>query len=74
VNSHLTVAFSPHLNYSPRRAETFVAYLWGKNALFDDFFQGSGLVIQQQVSGGKKNPAARIWEGVFGAVGKVFGI
>lgn len=74
VNSHLTVAFSPHLNYSPRRAETFVAYVWGKNALFDDFFQGSGLVIQQQVTGGKKNPVARIWEGVFGAIGKVFGI
>lgn len=74
VNSHLGVAFSPHLNYSPKRAETFVAYLWGKNALFDDFFQGSGWVIQQQVTGGRKNPAARIWDGVFGAIGKVFGI
>jgi uncharacterized protein (AIM24 family) len=74
VNSHLTAAFSPHLNYSPKRAETFVAYIWGKNALFDDFFQGSGWVIQQQVTGSKKNPAARIWEGVFGAIGKVFGI
>lgn len=74
VNSNLTVAFSPHLNYSPKRAETFVAYVWGKNALFDDFFQGSGTVIQQQVTGGKRNPVARIWEGVFGAVGKVFGI
>lgn len=74
VNSHLTAAFSPHLNYSPKRAETFVAYLRGKNALFDDFFQGSGWVIQQQVSGGKRNPVARIWESVFGAIGKVFGI
>ncbi len=74
VNSHLSVAFSPHLNYSPKRAETFVAYIWGKNALFDDFFQGSGIVIQQQVTGGKKNPVARIWEGIFGAIGKVFGI
>lgn len=74
VNSHLTAAFSPHLNYSPKRAETFVAYVWGKNALFDDFFQGSGYVIQQQVTGGRKNPVARIWESVFGVVGKVFGI
>jgi uncharacterized protein (AIM24 family) len=74
VNSHLTVAFSPHLNYSPKRAETFVAYIWGKNALFDDFFQGSGTVIQQQVTGGKRNPVARAWESVFGAIGKVFGI
>ncbi len=74
VNSHLTAAFSPHLNYSPKRAETFIAYIRGKNALFDDFFQGSGFVIQQQVTGGKRNPVARIWEGVFGAIGKVFGI
>ena len=74
VNSHLTAAFTPHLNYSPKRAETFVAYVWGKNALFDDFFQGSGCVIQQQVTGGRKNPVARIWEGFFGVIGKVFGI
>jgi len=74
VNSHLTAAFSPHLNYSPKRAETFVAYVWGKNALFDDFFQGSGVVIQQQVTGTKRNPVARIWESLFGAIGKVFGI
>ena len=74
VNSHLTAAFSPHLSHSPRRAETFIAYLRGKNALFDDFFQGSGFVIQQQVTGGKRNPVARIWEGIFGAIGKVFGI
>ena len=74
VNSHLTAAFSPHLNYSPKRAETFVAYLWGKNALFDDFFQGSGRVIQQQVTGNRKNPVARIWESIFGVIGKVFGI
>ncbi len=74
VNTRLIVAFSPQLEYSPRRAETFVAYLWGKNALFDDYFQGSGTVIQQQVTGGKRNPIARFWEGIFGAIGKVFGI
>lgn len=74
VNSHLTAAFSPHLSHSPKRAETFVAYLRGKNALFDDFFRGSGHVIQQQVTGTKRNPVARIWESVFGAIGKVFGI
>jgi hypothetical protein len=31
-------------------------------------------VIQQQVTGTKRNPVARIWESVFGAIGKVFGI
>lgn len=74
VNTRLVVAFTPQLDYSPKRAETFVAYLWGKNALFDDYFQGSGTVIQQQVTGGKRNPIARFWESIFGAIGKVFGI
>jgi hypothetical protein len=74
ATTEITAAFSPHLSHSPKRAETFVAYLRGKNALFDDFFQGSGHVIQQQVTGTKRNPVARIWESVFGAIGKVFGI
>lgn len=74
VNTRLVVAFSPQLDYLPRKAETFVAYLWGKNALFDDYFQGSGTVIQQQVTGGKTNPIARFWESIFGAIGKAFGI
>ena len=74
VNSNLTAAFSPHLNHLPKRAETFVAYLRGRNALFDDYFQGSGWVIQQQVSVSRKNPAARLWDSIFGAIGKVFGI
>ncbi len=74
VNNHLTAAFSLHVSHSPKRAETFVAYLRGKNALFDDFFRGSGHVIQQQVTGTKRNPVARMWESVFGVIGKVFGI
>gem|GEM_PF-2513768 len=51
-----------------------VAYIWGEDTLFDEFFEGSGTVIQQQVTGGKRNPVARAWETVFGAIGKVFGI
>ncbi|MFN5578803.1 MAG: hypothetical protein ACK49X_04210 [Akkermansiaceae bacterium] len=74
VNTRLVVAFTPHLDYSPRRAETFISYLWGKSCLFDDYFQGSGTVIQQQVTGGKRNPIARFWENIFGAIGKVFGL
>jgi len=62
------------LSYWPKRAETFIAYLRGKNALFDDFFRGNGHVIQQQLTGGKRNPVARIWERIFGAIGKVFGV
>ena len=74
VNTRLVVAFTPQLDYSPRRTETFISYLWGKSCLFDDYFQGSGTVIQQQVTGGKRNPIARFWENIFGAIGKAFGL
>jgi len=74
INSGLTAAFTPALRYSPRRAETFVAYFRGASPLFDDFFRGEGLTINQQVGGGEISGARRVWEGFFNAVGKVFGL
>jgi hypothetical protein len=74
INSGLTAAFTPALRYSPRRAETFVAYFRGASPLFDDFFRGSGLTINQQVGGGEISGARRLWEGFFNAIGKVFGL
>jgi hypothetical protein len=74
INSGLTAAFTPALRYSPRRAETFVAYLRGASPLFDDFFRGAGLTINQQVGGGEISGARRLWEGFFNAIGKVFGL
>ena len=74
VNSTLTVAFSPTLTYSPARAETFWAYFRGANPLFDDFFSGTGVVIQQQVGDSRAGVAARFWETLFGAVRKIFGL
>ena len=74
VNSTLTVAFSPTLEHSPARAETFWAYFRGANPLFDDFFSGTGVVIQQQVGDSRGGIAARFWESFFGAVRKIFGL
>ncbi len=74
INSGLTAAFTPALQFSPRRAETFMAYFRGASPLFDDFFRGSGLTINQQVGGGAVGGARRWWEGVFNAIGKVFGL
>jgi hypothetical protein len=74
INSGLTAAFTPALRCSPRRAETFVAYWRGASPLFDDYFRGSGLTIHQQVGGGGASGARRLWEGLFNAIGKVFGL
>lgn len=74
VNSTFSVAFSPMLAYSPARAETFWAYFRGANPLFDDFFSGTGFVIQQQVGGSRGGFTARFWESLFGAVRKIFGL
>lgn len=74
INSGLTAAFTPSLEYSPRRAETFVAYFRGASPLFDDFFRGQGLTINQQVGGGGASGARRLWAGFFNAIGKIFGL
>jgi len=74
INSGLTAAFTPALRYGPRRAETFVAYFRGASPLFDDFFRGTGLTINQQVGGGAGSGPRRVWESFFNAIGKVFGL
>lgn len=74
INSGLTAAFTPGLRYGPRRAETFVAYFRGASPLFDDFFRGTGLTINQQVGGGAEAGPRRVWESFFQAIGKVFGL
>lgn len=74
INSGLTAAFSPTLAYKPRRAETFWAYFRGENALFDDFFAGDGITINQQVGSGTARGIQRFMDSIFGAIGKVFGL
>lgn len=74
INSGLTAAFTPGLQFSPRRAETFMAYFRGASPLFDDFFRGSGLTINQQVGGGDVAGVRRWWETMLNAIGKVFGL
>lgn len=74
VNSNLTIGYSPQINHSPRRAETFLAYFRGANPLFDDFFAGQGLTINQQVAGNSGSIVRSLWEGFFNAFRKIFGL
>lgn len=74
INSRLTIAYGPQLAYSPRRAETFLAYFRGANPLFDDHFSGAGVIFNQQVAGMRGNGPATFWESFFAAIRKVFGL
>jgi hypothetical protein len=74
INSNLTVAYSPQLDHSPRRAETFIAYFRGANPLFDDFFAGDGLAFNQQVAGNRTGMVRSMWQSFFNAFQKVFGL
>jgi hypothetical protein len=49
VSQAMTVGFSSHLAYSVARTETFAAYLLGQRPLFNDRFQGAGVVLYQEV-------------------------
>lgn len=76
INRAATIGFSAGAAYSVRRSETFGAYLLGKQDLFNDSFEGSGVYLYEEM------PRARSRTGLFGrgleglgdAVLKVFGI
>jgi hypothetical protein len=55
-----TMGWSPDLRYSVRRSETFLAYLTGKQSLFNDGFEGEGRIVYEQM------PRARARGGVLG--------
>jgi hypothetical protein len=67
VNRDALIGFTPGLGYRPVRAETFWAYLRGRNPLFDDRFEGAGVFLSQENTArdpSEKEPGlgARLWE------------
>lgn len=75
VNQNATIGFTPGLSYRPVRAETFWAYFRGQNPLFDDLFEGRGMVLCQQTSaraGGQTTPG--FWERLRDGVLRIFGL
>jgi hypothetical protein len=75
TNQDATIGFTPNLDYSPVRAETFWGYYRGMNPLFDDLFAGKGLyVLQETASEGPGAKAGRFWAGVWNGLLKVFGL
>ena len=75
INRNLTIGFSPSLEYRSRRAETLMAYVLGKNPLFDDYFSKEGRLYNQQIAGlGEEGESEKIWSKILGGIGKVFGL
>lgn len=77
IQQNATLGFSSHLAYSNYRCETFVSYYLGKDALFNDRFQGeSGLYFYEQspLHQPTSTKGSKRVDGVWDAVLKVFGI
>ncbi len=68
--------FSANLDYSPRRSETFGAYLLGTRSLFNDRFSGGpGVYVYEEMPyfGRKSGLTGRGFEGLTDGLLKVFG-
>jgi uncharacterized protein (AIM24 family) len=77
VNQSATLGFSANLDYRTTRSETFVAYLRGKEDLFNDLFSGrpGRFFYEVMPAGGRRTGiTGRGLEGLTDAVLKAFGI
>lgn len=77
INQAATLGFSANLEYRTVRCETFVPYLRGHEALFNDLFAGGPgwfLYEEMPARGGRYGVSGRGLEGLTDAVLKAFGI
>jgi uncharacterized protein (AIM24 family) len=77
INQSATLGFSANLDYRTTRCETFVAYLRGKEDLFNDLFAGGPgrFVYEEMPAGGRRSGiTGRGLEGLADAILKAFGI
>jgi uncharacterized protein (AIM24 family) len=77
INQSATLGFSANLEYRTTRCETFVAYLRGKEDLFNDLFAGGHgrFVYEEMPAGGRRGGVTgRGLEGLADAALKAFGI
>jgi uncharacterized protein (AIM24 family) len=77
INQSATLGFSANLEYKTTRCETFVAYLRGKEGLFNDLFAGGpGRFIYEEMPADSRRGGitGRGFQGLTDAVMKAFGI
>ena len=77
IDQRATLGFTPNLDYSPRRSETFGAYLMGLRGLFNDNFSGGpGFYVYEEMPnfGRRSAITGRGLEGLTDGLLKVLGI
>ena len=78
INQAAMIGFSANLVYNPKRCETFISYLRGKQALFNDHFSGAAgyYIYEEMPHHGSKSSLlfGRGLEGVLDTFLKIFGI
>ena len=77
IDSGSTMGFSANLDYSPKRSETFSAYMLGVNGLFNDSFAGGpGFCVYEEMpyAGKRSGITGRGLEGLADGLLKVMGI
>jgi len=77
INQAATLGFSANLDYRNTRCETFVSYLRGKEALFNDLFAGGpGVFVYEETPARTRRTGitGRGLEGALDALLKAFGI
>jgi uncharacterized protein (AIM24 family) len=77
IDQKATLGFSADVAYSPRRTETFGAYLLGTNGLFNDSFEGRrGYCLYEEMPdvGRRAGITGRGLDGLADGLLKVFGI
>ena len=77
IDQNATMGFSANLDYSPKRSETFSAYMMGVNGLFNDSFAGGpGFCVYEEMpyAGKRSGITGRGLEGLTDGLMKVVGI
>jgi len=77
IDQGSTMGFSANLDYSPKRSETFSAYMLGVNGLFNDSFAGGpGFCVYEEMpyAGKRSGITGRGLEGLTDGLMKVVGI
>lgn len=74
IEQSLVMGFDSRLSVGVNRTEVFLPYLWGRTPLVDDEFTGPHPFFWQKSSAdGPTNPAAKAFNAVFSAFGKLLG-
>lgn len=74
VEQQVAIGFDSGLNYSVKRTEVFMPYLLRKASLFDDCFQGDGIMFRKNAAThGRKSFLEKTSGAFFSILGKLLG-